>query len=46
MVEMELDKFEGVLKFKNLRSKATSELKITYLPKFYEGYHICVGIKG
>ncbi len=46
VVEIELNKYEEILKFKNLRSKSNSELKIAYLPKFYDGYYICVATKG
>ncbi len=44
VIEMELDKIDWVLKFKNSRFSMASSLAITEIPAIQsQSYHICVG---
>ena len=44
VIEIELDKIDWVLKFKNSRFSPTSSIAITEIPAIqYQSYHICVG---
>jgi hypothetical protein len=46
VIEIELDKIDWVLKFKNSRFSPTSSIAITEIPATKsQSYHICVGFK-
>lgn len=45
VIEIELDKIDLVLKFKNSRFSPTSSIAITEISAIqYQSYHICVGL--
>jgi hypothetical protein len=44
VIEIELDKIDWVLKFKNSKFSSTSSIKITEIPAIpSQSYHICLG---